>query len=464
MAGFCLTGDLFNLFVFFELMAVSAFGLAAYHTRSRGALRGALNFAITNSIGAFLVLIGVALLYGRTGALNLAQIGQQLSATGHVDRLTIVALSLLMVGFLIKAAVVPFHFWLIDTASSAPLPVVIVLAGALDTLGVYAVARIYWTVFATPLSAQQHVVQTLLISIGAISAVVGAAVALVLHEPDRTLPFVMVSHTGILLIGVGCLTAPGLAGAGIYAVGDGTVKAALFIGVALLGLRSSIDAEDAPVSSPARHRGGLVLVTVGGLATAGLPLFATALGKAAIGDAAATAGYPWVTPVLVVAAALSAAAVLEIAWTARRVPVPSGPSAGAARGPWVSAFGAGLALLAASSAALAARRWATTAASRFVDTTGYQQRVLRGVVLSVRSVPAIGLSTPAALLELGAVLAAVVVTAAVNSDLKGRARSFGPSLIRSALRRLHDGSIGDSATWVTVGAATTAAVLAVYLH
>ena len=75
MAGFCLTGDLFNMFVFFELMAVSGFGLAAYHTEDRAGLRGALNFGITNSLGAFFVLAGIALLYGRTGALNLAQIG-----------------------------------------------------------------------------------------------------------------------------------------------------------------------------------------------------------------------------------------------------------------------------------------------------------------------------------------------------------------------------------------------------
>jgi hypothetical protein len=85
MAGFCLTGDLFNLFVFFELMSVSAYALTAYKIEEEQALMGAFNFAITNSVGAFLVLTGIGLHYGRTGALNLAQLGRSL-ANGPADR------------------------------------------------------------------------------------------------------------------------------------------------------------------------------------------------------------------------------------------------------------------------------------------------------------------------------------------------------------------------------------------
>src|SRR6202021_223691 len=72
----CLTGALFDLFVWFELMGVSAYALTAYRPEERGPIQGALNFAITNSIGAYLSLSGIALIYGRTGALNMAQIGQ----------------------------------------------------------------------------------------------------------------------------------------------------------------------------------------------------------------------------------------------------------------------------------------------------------------------------------------------------------------------------------------------------
>ena len=79
MVGFCLTGDIFDLFVWFELMGVSAYALTAYRPEERGPMQGALNFAITNSIGAYLSLSGIGLIYGRTGALNMAQIGADLA-------------------------------------------------------------------------------------------------------------------------------------------------------------------------------------------------------------------------------------------------------------------------------------------------------------------------------------------------------------------------------------------------
>src|SRR5215212_5084141 len=107
MVGFCLSGDLFNVFVFFELMSVAAFALAGYKIDEDEAVEGSLNFAITNTIGSFLILTGIALVYGRTGALNLAQIAGTLSGAPP-DGLVVVAFCLVAGGFLVKAAVVPF--------------------------------------------------------------------------------------------------------------------------------------------------------------------------------------------------------------------------------------------------------------------------------------------------------------------------------------------------------------------
>ncbi|HET6868285.1 MAG TPA: proton-conducting transporter membrane subunit, partial [Solirubrobacteraceae bacterium] len=93
MVGFCLTGDLFNLVVFFELMGAVAYALTAYQIEERGPIQGAINFAITNSVGAYAMFIGAGLLYARTGALNLAQIGAALD--GHrPDALVVVAMTL----------------------------------------------------------------------------------------------------------------------------------------------------------------------------------------------------------------------------------------------------------------------------------------------------------------------------------------------------------------------------------
>ena len=151
IVGFCLSGDLFNMFVFYELFSVAAYALAGYQTTDPGSVRGALNFALTNSVAAIFVLGGIALLYGRAGALNLAQLGQSL-ATGPADRLVVVAFLLLMVGLFVKAAVVPFHFWLADAYALAPTVVGVIFAGVVSELGLYAVARVYWTVFSAPLA------------------------------------------------------------------------------------------------------------------------------------------------------------------------------------------------------------------------------------------------------------------------------------------------------------------------
>src|SRR5205807_3191493 len=99
MNGFALSGDLFNMFVWFELMGVAAYALAGYMVEELGPLQGALNFAITNTVGAFLILFGIGLLYGRTGALNLAQLGRTLGGR-PADGLVIVAFALLASGLL----------------------------------------------------------------------------------------------------------------------------------------------------------------------------------------------------------------------------------------------------------------------------------------------------------------------------------------------------------------------------
>jgi multicomponent Na+:H+ antiporter subunit D len=142
MVGFCLAGDLFTAFVFFELMSVSAYALAGFRVEQRSPIEGSLNFAVTNSIGSMLLLIGIALLYGRTGALNLAQIGQALAGR-PADTLVAVAFALIACGFFVKAAIIPFHFWMADAYAVAPTSICLLFAGAMSELGLYGVARVY---------------------------------------------------------------------------------------------------------------------------------------------------------------------------------------------------------------------------------------------------------------------------------------------------------------------------------
>jgi multicomponent Na+:H+ antiporter subunit D len=452
MAGFSLTGDIFNLFVFYELMAVSAFGLAAFHTGSVESLRGALNFAITNSVGAFFVLIGIAVLYGRTGALNLAQIGRQLARSPHVDGLVVVAVTTITVGFLVKAAIMPFHFWLVDVASSGPLPLVLVLGGVLDTLAVYAIARLYWVVFAPALAGHDGAFRALLLGLGATSALIGAALSLTARGNRRTIACVLVSHTGTLLVGVGCLSVLGLSGAATYAVAGGAVKAAVIV---CGGTLDDDRGEGVPGIA------SIALLGAAGLALAGLPLFGIARGESVIERAVATTGAAWIAPLLLAASTLTGAAILRIAVAAARARGTRLPDWKATAVPAAFlAIGIGARFLLTT--------WAASAASTFAATTSYGRAVLDGVkVVPAAAVDRVRIAASGQLISAGSVAVAVAIVAWLDWVRPRTPRSaavLGATTIGNAIRRLHNGSLGDSVAWLTVGATTFAFVLAIALH
>ncbi|HSB76179.1 MAG TPA: proton-conducting transporter membrane subunit, partial [Terriglobales bacterium] len=277
MCGFTLTGDVFNLFVFFELMSASAFALCGYKVEEPESMQGALNFAITNTVGAFLVLSGIGLLYGRTGALNMAQIGRTLG--GSLDGLVITAFVFIMAGFFIKAAVFPFHFWLADAHAVAPTPVCVLFSGIMVELGIYAVLRVYWTMFDGPFAAHRWDVRGVLLAAGALTAVAGALMCFGQRHIKRLLAFSTVSHVGLLTMGFGVLKAGALAGVALYVVGHGLVKAGLFLVAGILLHRfGSVDELELHGRARQMRATGLVFL-VAGLGLASMPGFATFRGE-----------------------------------------------------------------------------------------------------------------------------------------------------------------------------------------
>ena len=217
ICGFCLSGDLFNMFVYFELMSVAPYALTGYKAEEPGPLQGALNFAITNSVGASMVLSGIALLYARTGALNLAAIGRALSA-GDADGLVVVAFVFVVFGFLVKGAVVPFHFWLADAHAVAPTPVCLLFSGVMVELGLYAAARVYWTVFAPTFRTTRAPCVRCWSASAVATALVGAVMALVQSHLKRLLAFSTVTYAGLFLIGFAMFDARALAGTALWVV------------------------------------------------------------------------------------------------------------------------------------------------------------------------------------------------------------------------------------------------------
>jgi multicomponent Na+:H+ antiporter subunit D len=464
MVGFCLAGDLFTAFVFFELMSVSAYALAGFRVEARAPLEGSLSFAVTNSIGSLLLLIGIALVYGRTGALNLAQIGVALQAHPP-DALVAVAFALIVCGFFVKAAIVPFHFWMADAYAVAPTAICLLFAGAMSELGLYGIARVYWTAFEGPLGAHADTLRAVLLVLGLVTALLGGVMCAAQRHLKRLVAFATVAHMGILLCGVGLLRDDALAGVAVFVVGDGLVKASLFVAVGgLEHRRGSVD--EVALYGQGRDLPALGLVfAIAGLALAALPPFGPFLGRAMIEDAATKQGMGWLSPILVVASALVGGAVLRVVRTVflGRGPVPpSHPACREAdeqeselergRAPWATVV-TGSVLLAGGLA------WglipgvvdaATHAAARFTDHAGYLATVLRGATPAAPPSHGEGPTTAAWIYGLASAGLAVAL-------------AFTRTVPEGPLRTLHSGRIGDYVAWAAVGAAAVAVVFALTL-
>ena len=312
MLGFCLSGDLFNMFVFFELMSVSAFALTGIDIDEGAALEGSLNFAVTNTLGSFLAVIGIALVYARTGALNIAQAGHVLDR-GHVDGLVVVALAFLVCGFLVKAAVVPFHLWLADAYAVAPTAICIVLAGAMSEIGILGVVRVVFGVFGGPVSEHADAVRAVFVVAGLVTAVLGAVMAYVQDHLKRMLGFVTIAHVGLFLAGVAMLSAAGVGAVAVYVVADGCTKAALFACVGILQRRLG----HVRVSALRGRGRGLrftgTAFVLAALISTGLPLTGPFLGKALLDDALTHGVGAWATVIAIGSTALLGATLLRAA-------------------------------------------------------------------------------------------------------------------------------------------------------
>lgn len=311
MSGFALTADLFNLFVFFELMSTAAFALCGLKVAEPAPLQGAFNFAVTNTVGAFFILTGIALVYAVTGALNMAQIGLQLGS--RHDSLVAVACAFLISGFLIKAAIVPFHLWLPDAHSVAPTPVCVLFSGLMVELGAYAVLRISIVLFGNAVSPPHAPMRIPLFALGSLSVIWCGLMCFAQHHLKRILAFSTISHAGAMLIGVAIGTPAAVTGWLLYLFAHAMAKGGLFFiaGILLHRLRS--------MSEPVLHARGrplkftALLWLAGGFALAGFPPFGIGDGEDLIAASIHSHNLEiWVSFLFFFSGALTAAAVFRV--------------------------------------------------------------------------------------------------------------------------------------------------------
>ena len=482
MCGFALTGDLFNMFVWFELMGVAAYALAGFKVSELGPLQGGINMAVTNTVGAYFILIGIALLYARTGALNFAQIGRTLSGQ-HSGGVEIVALTLILVGFLIKAAIVPFHFWLADAHAAAPAPVCVLFSGAMVELGLLGVARVYWTVFDAPFGAHQVAIRNVLLVAGLSTAFVGALMAFFQRHIKRLLAYSTISHAGAMLVGIGLLDSKSLGGVATLVLSHGLLKGGLFLACGVL-LAEFRKIDELRLFGRGRALPVLgVLFGLGAVGLIGLPYVGSYLGHAGIDEGAALHHLSWIAPLLMIASALSSAAILRagarvfLGWGTRddwllTPQPPEDPTERDANVPGMVAVTAVLILLGlAVSLVPGLGQRAEYGAERFRDRAAYAERVLHGKPMETKRLPYAIQPTGSAsvLYGVGAGVLALFFTAfglwrdrIPDAWRRATARVAGPPL--AVLKGVHSGVIGDYVMWITVGTALLGGVWAITLR
>jgi len=487
MAGFCLTGDIFDMFVWFELMGVSAYALTAYRPEERGPLQGALNFAITNSVGAYLSLSGIGLIYGRTGALNMAQIGVYVSRH-PASQLVVVAFLLIISGLLIKSAIVPFHFWLADAHAVAPTPACVLFSGVMVELGLYGIARVYWSMFGQALG-HRAAISHVFVALGVLTAVAGALFCFRERHIKRMLAFSTISHAGIFLTGIALLTPLGLTGTATYVAGHGLVKAALFLctGIVLHRLGS---VNETWLHGRGRHlRVTGVVFTLAAFGLADLPPFATFLGKGYIDDSAWAHGLPWVMGVFIACAILTGGAVFRVAggvfYGLGDAPSEDAEMAEMAseetsetgsdkqRTPLTMIIPPALLVACAAVIGLITQlgRAVQAAAIRFEDQAGYNATVLAGAHIAhpvaIAASESTGITVTDVLTGTGSAAGALVLAclALYWRRLPLLRRGYEPGAgLTAPIQRFQSGVVNDYVTWIVLGLACLGGVLALVVR
>jgi multicomponent Na+:H+ antiporter subunit D len=264
LIGAALTADMVNLFVWFEVAALSSYGLTGFFLERPIALEAAFKNLVLTSMAGFMVFLGAAMLYSTTGALNLGQLHRAVPA--DPSRAQLVALALLVAGFATKAGLVPFHGWLPDAHPPVPGAISALFSALMVDLGVIALARIGLQLFPT-----RRALLVLLMVIGLVSAVLGAVLALVQDDLKRLLAWDTVSQTGVLVAGFASRAAEGVTGAVYHLVSHGLFKALLFLCAGAIVHSTGVTALS-QMGGLARSRPLLTgAFTVGCAAIAGLP-------------------------------------------------------------------------------------------------------------------------------------------------------------------------------------------------
>ncbi|WP_371060068.1 monovalent cation/H+ antiporter subunit D [Rhodosalinus sp. 5P4] len=292
ISGAFLTGDLFNLFVFFEVLLIASYGLMIHGGGGRR-LRAGVQYVIYNLLGSTLFLFALAILYAVTGTLNMADMAGRVGGiTGGDTALLLVGAVLLLMVFAIKSALLPLHFWLPETYASAPAPVAALFA-VMTKVGAYAILRVDTLIFHSANDAMAALLSGLLLAAALATLAVGMIGILGASGLGRLAAFAVIGSMGTLFSAMAIFTQETAAATLYYMLHSTLAGALLFLVVDMVRERRA--GGDAYRPAPAMAQGGLVTALYFGaaIAVAGMPPLSGFVGKLLILDAVRDAPLAW---------------------------------------------------------------------------------------------------------------------------------------------------------------------------
>ncbi|HEX9719444.1 MAG TPA: monovalent cation/H+ antiporter subunit D [Ramlibacter sp.] len=380
LSGAFVTGDLFNLFVFFEVLLIASYVLLV-HGQGRERFRFGVPYVVLNLVASALFLFGVALIYAVTGSLNLADLALRVGrVTGTEAALLQAGAMLLLVVFGFKAALLPLHLWLPGTYAAASPPVAALFA-LMTKVGVYAILRVHGVVFGDGAGESARVVEPWLLPLALASSLAAVLGALAAQTLPRLVAWLTIASVGTILAAVGLFSTAAWSAAIYYLAQSTLVIAALFLLSELVGAQRGEVGDRlesaGPVAQPALLGTMMLLLAA---SVIGLPPLPGFLGKLMILQAASGPAMPWLWSVVLLVGFLSLLGLARaggiLFWAVD--PARQGGASGASPQLLAATMSLLFALLVMTGAAGPFKRYTDAAADQLVDREGAARAVLGG--------------------------------------------------------------------------------------